>query len=62
MREVMPTTRVVVTEHDRWSGPKVLDEKEFNTKEDAEIFCQQHNANNTQKRVPDYYTTAEIIE
>lgn len=50
---------VIITEHDRFSGPEVLEKKLFASKEEAVTFCNKYNSKNTEKIVPDYYVTAE---
>ncbi len=50
------------TEHDSWSGPKVIDTIEFTSKAKAEAYVNKVNGKNTAKQVPEYYVTADIVK
>ena len=55
------TIRVEKWEHDRWSGPELLERKEFKTREAAEAYCRKVNSLNTEPVAPDYYIEAHIV-
>lgn len=50
------------TEHDSWSGPKVIDKIEYTSKAQAEAHVRRVNGKNTLPSAPDYYITAEITK
>ena len=61
MAQKWSNVRVVVTEHDRWSGPRDIEQHEFDTREEADTFVKDHNAKNILTSVTEYYTTARVI-
>lgn len=56
------TIRVEEWEHDRWSGPALLERKEFKTKKAAQNYCKKINDLNTEPTAPEYYIEAHIID
>lgn len=55
------TIRTEKWEHDRWSGPELLERKEFKTLRAAENYCIKINSRNTEPNAPDYYIEAHIV-
>lgn len=53
-------TKVNIVESERGWGQKIDSEFYFDKKEDAEEFVKLYNARNTEDKVPEYYTYAEI--
>ena len=62
--KIKKVTKYIVeeTEHDSWSGPKVIDTIEFTSKTKAENYVNKVNGRNTAKEVPEYYITADITK
>ena len=56
--------RVEKWEHDRWSGPSLLERVEFRGNErqqEADTYCTEVNAQNTEDHAPEYYIEAHIV-
>lgn len=58
----MKLIKVIVTEHDSWSGSGVTEIRKFKRRCDATRFVNKINGQNTGVLVPDYYLTARIDE
>ena len=54
------TFTVEIIEHDSWSGAKIIGKRVFKRRGNASRFIKRYNAQNTEKSVPDYYTTASM--
>jgi len=47
---------------DRWSGKKLDETKEFDTRQEAIDFCKEYNKKNNLDYVPDWYMVANLSE
>lgn len=56
-----PKVKVEIVESERGWGQKVLETKEFTTKEEAKKFVDDYNSRNRETKVPDYYIAARIV-
>ena len=54
--------KVVIIESERGWGQRIDEVKEFDTREQAEDFVEEFNADNTEDTVPDWYMYARISE
>lgn len=54
--------KVAIIESERGWGQRVDEIKEFPTKEEAEAFIQDFNAENNEDVVPDWYMYARLVE
>lgn len=59
MEDIMKTI-VHIIESERGWGSKVDEVKEFDTREEAVLFCREYNAGNNMPQVPDWYMYATI--
>ncbi len=58
--KIKPTTTVLLTVRDSWSGSSSIGERHFRTRPAALRFCEKFNSKNTATQVPEYYEIAEI--
>jgi hypothetical protein len=59
-RITKPTAyRVDVVEHDRFMGSKIDETIYFDNEAEARKYCEDFNARNTAKTVPDWYMVAD---
>lgn len=55
-------TKVSIWEMDRWSGKKLDETKEFDTRQEAIDFCTEYNKKNNLPEVPEWYMVANLSE
>lgn len=58
LKELKTKYLVEIVEMDDFSGPFILEQELFDSKEDAEQFCKKYNSKNIAIPTPDYYTVA----
>lgn len=56
------TFRTEKYSHDRWSGVRLLERKEFKSKAEALRYCKKINSKNTLPSAPEYYETATLLD
>jgi hypothetical protein len=63
MPEVRPQAlfKVEIIESERGWGSKIDETKFFDNQSEAEAFCKQYNAQNTETVVPDWYMYARYV-
>lgn len=54
--------RVAIIESERGWGQKIDEVREFETLEEATIFCEDYNKDNNLPYVPDWYMYAKILD
>lgn len=57
----MAKTIVIIVESECGWGQRIDETKEFDTREQAEVFVEEFNSKNTEDTVPDWYMYAEIV-